>query len=86
MTAEVNFACATCGNGLVLRLGDPTARTTCRRCGTEAHLDAAGTDTAAGTGRGLERVPEEELHAALRSAGARPGDEITVGDETYELE
>ena len=32
-------------------------------------------------GRDLDRIPTEELEAALRAAGARPGDDITVGDE-----
>lgn len=36
-------------------------------------------------GRGVEALPEEELEAALRLAGARPGDEVTVGDRTFEL-
>ncbi len=37
------------------------------------------------TGRDLGRVPEEELRAALRSAGAKPGDEVVVGGETREF-
>ena len=37
------------------------------------------------TGRDLGRVPEEELTAALRSAGAKPGDEVVVGGETREF-
>jgi GTP-binding protein len=36
-------------------------------------------------GRDLASVPEEELAEALRAAGARPGDEVTVGAETLEL-
>jgi GTP-binding protein len=35
-------------------------------------------------GRGVD-PGDEAVHAALRAAGARPGDEVTVGDETYEL-
>jgi len=36
------------------------------------------------TGRGLEQVPEEELEEALRAAGARPGDEVTIGERVVE--
>jgi hypothetical protein len=31
-------------------------------------------------------VGDEALYEALRAAGARPGDEVTVGDRTFELE
>ena len=34
------------------------------------------------TGRDLASVPREEIDEALRSAGAREGDEVTVGGET----
>jgi GTP-binding protein len=37
------------------------------------------------TGRDLSSVPEEQLEEALRDAGARPGDEVTVGEETLEF-
>ena len=37
------------------------------------------------TGRDISSVPEGELEEALRAAGARPGDEVTVGEETLEL-
>jgi len=37
------------------------------------------------SGRGLDAVPEDELRDALRSAGARPGDEVTVGERTYQF-
>jgi len=37
------------------------------------------------TGRDLGRVPEQELRAALRAAGAKPGDEVVVGDETRDF-
>ena len=30
-------------------------------------------------------VDDEELHDALRAAGARPGDPVAIGDETYEF-
>jgi GTP-binding protein len=35
------------------------------------------------TGRGVD-FEDETLHAALREAGARPGDAVEVGDEIYE--
>ncbi|MFQ5601342.1 MAG: hypothetical protein ACE5G2_12425 [Candidatus Krumholzibacteriia bacterium] len=38
MASEVNFACSTCGNGLVLPLAKPDARAVCKRCGGEARL------------------------------------------------
>ena len=31
-------------------------------------------------------VPDDELRAALRAAGARPGDEVDVGDSTFVFE
>jgi GTP-binding protein len=40
------------------------------------------------TERGFEvtgRPTDEELHEALRAAGVRPGDEVTVAGETYEF-
>jgi hypothetical protein len=37
------------------------------------------------SGRGLAGVSEEELREALRAAGARPGDPVTVGDRSFEL-
>ena len=37
------------------------------------------------SGRGLDGVSEEELREALRSAGARPGDAVTVGGRTYDF-
>lgn len=39
MAPEVNFACSTCGDGLVLPLGDP-AGVQCGRCGELARLAA----------------------------------------------
>jgi GTP-binding protein len=35
-------------------------------------------------GRDLHLVPEEELERALREAGVRPGDEVTVGERVLE--
>ena len=35
-------------------------------------------------GRGID-VSDEELHDALVAAGVRPGDEVSVGDETFEF-
>ena len=35
------------------------------------------------SGASVDDVPEDELREALRSAGARPGDSVTVGDRTY---
>jgi len=37
------------------------------------------------TGRNLESVPQAEIEQALRDAGAKPGTEVQLGDETYEL-
>jgi len=37
------------------------------------------------SGSGLDGVSEEELREALRAAGARPGDAVTVGGRTYEF-
>jgi GTP-binding protein len=37
------------------------------------------------SGRNLAAVSREEIEAALRSAGARPGDEVAIGDETIVL-
>ena len=37
-------------------------------------------------GRGLDRIPDEELEEALRAAGARPGDEVTIGDRELTFE
>ena len=36
------------------------------------------------TGRELDSIPAGELEDALRAAGVRPGDEVTVGDRTLE--
>ncbi len=36
------------------------------------------------TGRSLESIPQNELEDALRSAGVRPGDEVTIGDRSLE--
>ena len=38
MRPEVNFACGTCGNGLVLPLDTPDAGVDCPRCGARAAL------------------------------------------------
>jgi GTPase len=38
------------------------------------------------SGRGLERIPDEEIEEALRAAGARPGDEVTIGDRELTFE
>ena len=38
------------------------------------------------SGPALDRVPEDELREALRSAGARPGDPVTVGETTWEFQ
>lgn len=38
------------------------------------------------SGPGLDRVPREELERALRAAGAKPGDDVTVGDEELTFE
>ncbi|HEX2506376.1 MAG TPA: GTPase ObgE [Gaiellaceae bacterium] len=38
------------------------------------------------SGPGLDGVPEEELEAALRAAGAKPGDEVTIGDRELTFE
>ncbi|MBW3593743.1 MAG: GTPase ObgE [Actinobacteria bacterium] len=38
------------------------------------------------SGPAAERMGADELRAALRSAGARPGDAVTVGDRTWEFE
>ena len=37
------------------------------------------------TGPGLADGREEEIRAALRAAGAKPGDQVTVGETTYEF-
>jgi GTP-binding protein len=37
------------------------------------------------TGASVASLPPEEIEAALRAAGARPGDEVTVGEDAYEL-
>ena len=37
-------------------------------------------------GTGLDQVPEEELERALRAAGAKTGDEVTIGDEEFTFE
>jgi GTP-binding protein len=37
------------------------------------------------SGPGVAAVSEAELRAALRAAGARPGDPVTVGDRSFEL-
>jgi hypothetical protein len=34
--------------------------------------------------RVVGRAPDEELEEALRAAGAREGDEVVVGEETFE--
>ena len=46
MAPEVNFRCGTCGNGLVLPLGDRTG-TTCARCSGSANLAAPAAGGAA---------------------------------------
>lgn len=38
------------------------------------------------SGPGLDAVSSEELERALRAAGARPGDAVTVGDEEFTFE
>ena len=38
------------------------------------------------SGPGLDRIPEEELEQALRAAGAKPGDEVTIGDRELTFE
>jgi GTPase len=38
------------------------------------------------TGLGLDRIPVEELEQALRAAGAKPGDDVTVGDRELTFE
>ena len=38
------------------------------------------------TGRDLGSVPRAEIEAALRSAGVKPGAEVTIGDESLEWE
>ena len=38
------------------------------------------------SGPGLERIPEGELEQALRAAGAKPGDEVTIGDRELTFE
>jgi GTP-binding protein len=38
------------------------------------------------TGAQVENVPRGELRDALRSAGARPGDPVTIGGTTFEFE
>ena len=35
-------------------------------------------------GRDLAAIDEAELEEALRAAGVRPGDAVTIGDETLE--
>jgi GTP-binding protein len=37
-------------------------------------------------GRELDRIPDEELEAALRAAGAKPGDDVTIGDRELTFE
>jgi hypothetical protein len=37
-------------------------------------------------GPGLDRIPEEELEQALRAAGAKPGDDVTIGDRELTFE
>ena len=37
-------------------------------------------------GPGLETIAEADLREALRSAGAKPGDAVTIGERTFELE
>ncbi|MCC6223898.1 MAG: GTPase ObgE [Thermoleophilia bacterium] len=37
------------------------------------------------TGRDLDAIGEEELEAALRAAGARPGDPVEIGERSLEL-
>ena len=37
------------------------------------------------SGPAAEGLGDEELHEALRRAGARPGDQVTVGERTYEF-
>ncbi|HEY7196022.1 MAG TPA: GTPase ObgE [Gaiellaceae bacterium] len=38
------------------------------------------------SGPGLDEVPTEELERALRAAGAKPGDDVTIGDEELTFE
>ena len=38
------------------------------------------------SGAGVDTGDEEALREALRSAGAKPGDPVTIGDRTYEFE
>jgi GTPase len=38
------------------------------------------------SGPGLDRIPDEELEQALRAAGAKPGDEVTIGDRELTFE
>ena len=38
------------------------------------------------SGPAIDRVPDEELRTALRAAGARPGDPVTLGETTYEFQ
>ncbi len=38
------------------------------------------------SGPALDRVPRDELERALRAAGAKPGDDVTVGDEELTFE
>jgi GTPase len=37
-------------------------------------------------GPGVDRISEDELERALRAAGAKPGDDVTIGDEELTLE
>jgi GTPase len=37
-------------------------------------------------GHGVDRISEDELERALRAAGAKPGDDVTIGDEERTLE
>jgi GTPase len=38
------------------------------------------------SGPGLDALPEKELEEALRAAGAKPGDDVVIGDEEYTFE
>jgi GTPase len=38
------------------------------------------------SGPGLDRIPQAELERALRAAGAKPGDDVEIGDERFTVE
>jgi hypothetical protein len=37
-------------------------------------------------GPGIHRLSRDELERALRAAGAKPGDQVTIGDEELTFE